>query len=87
MAQNSHNMAIFPHFFAFFVTVFGLVTTFMNALGTERTQTLVTHVGWWNRVIFGLWRYLSESWVVQSGYFWVNIRPLWRTGSGVESTS
>ena len=69
MAQNSHNMAIFPHFFAFFVTVFGLVTTFMNALGTERTQTLVTHVGWWYRVIFGLWRYLSESGMVQKWLF------------------
>ena len=56
-------------FFAFFVTVFGLVTTFMNALGTERTQTLVTHVGWWYRVIFGLWRYLSESGVVQKWLF------------------
>ena len=45
MARNSHNMAIFPHFLAFFVTVFGLVTTFMNALGIARTQTLVTHMG------------------------------------------
>ena len=69
MARNSHNMAIFPHFLAFFVTVFGLVTTFMNALGIARTQTLVTHVGWWYGVIFGLWLYLSGLGVVQKWLF------------------
>ena len=68
MARNSHNMAIFPHFLAFFVTVFGLVTTFMNALGIARTQTLVTHVGWWYGVIFGLWLYLSGLGVFYEPY-------------------
>ena len=44
--KNSHHMAIFLHFLAFLVTLLAVRTTVMFTLGTERTQTLVTHVGW-----------------------------------------
>jgi len=42
MAQNSHNMAIFPHFLAFLVTFLVVRTTFMRLTSTERTQRPVT---------------------------------------------
>ena len=47
MAQNSHNMAIFPHFLAFLVTFLVVRTTFMRLTSTERTQRPVTHTEWW----------------------------------------
>ena len=70
MAKSSQNMAIFLHFLPSLVIVFGLVITVMNALGIERTQTLVTHVGRWYGVIFALSRYLSGPGVVQKWVFW-----------------
>ena len=70
MAKSSHNMAFFLHFLASLVIVLGVVTTVMNALGIERTQTLVTHVGRWYGVIFALSRYLSGPGVVQKWVFW-----------------
>ena len=76
--SDSHNMAISPHFLASLVIVLGVVTTVMNALGIERTQTLVTHVGRWYGVIFALSRYLSGPGVVQK---WV----LWGSKSGLYS--
>ena len=47
-------MAIFLHFLAFLATLLVVRTTVMLTLGSERTQTLVTHVGWWYGVIFTL---------------------------------
>ena len=47
MAKKSNKTAIFLQFLASLVIVLGVVTTVMNALGIERTQTLVTHVGRW----------------------------------------
>ena len=85
-------MAMFPHFLAFFVTVFGLVTTFMNALGIARNQTLVTHVGWWYGAIFALPIHLSRVSRVQNmALFWSKSGPYgglvpgW--GSNLESFS
>ena len=52
-------MAIFPHFLAFSVTLLVVRTTVMLTLGTERTQTLVTHMGWWYGVIFAHPMHLS----------------------------
>ena len=43
--KNSHNMAIFPYFLTSLVTFLVVRTTFMHLSSTERTQTLLTHVG------------------------------------------
>ena len=67
---KSHHMGFFLHFFAFLVTLLAVRTTVMFTLGTERTQTLVTHVGRWCGVIFALSRYLSGPGVVQKWVFW-----------------
>ena len=52
-------MAIFPHFLAFSVTLLVVRTTVMLTLGIQRTQTLVTHVGWCYGAIFALPIHLS----------------------------
>ena len=51
-------MAIFLGFLTFLVTLLAVRTTVMLTLGTERTQTLLTHVGWWYGAIFALSGYL-----------------------------
>ena len=45
--KNSHNMAVFPHFLAFLLTLLVAMTTFFTITYTERVQTLVTTIGWW----------------------------------------
>ena len=64
MAQNSHNMAIFPHFLAFLVTFLVVRTTFMRLTSTERTQRPVTHTEWW---CWTIWTIVKHS----SGVGWV----------------
>ena len=64
MAQNSHNMAIFPHFLAFLVTFLVVRTTFMRLTSTERTQRPVTHAVWW---CWTIWTIVKHS----SGVGWV----------------
>ena len=82
--ENSHHMAIFLHFLAFLVTLLAVRTTVMFTLGSERTQTLVTHVGWWRGAIFALSRYLSGAGGVQNmAILGVKIKPIWRAGSRV----
>ena len=59
--KNCHNMAIFPHFLAFSVTLLVVRTTVMLTLGIQRTQTLVTHMGLWCGAIFALSRHPSRA--------------------------
>ena len=42
----------------------------MLTLGSKRTQTLVTHVGWWCGAIFDLSGYLYGAGVVQHVAIW-----------------
>ena len=85
-------MAIFLHFLAFLVTHLVVRTTVMLTLGTERTQTLVTHVRWWYGVIFALPMHLSGVRGVHNmAIFWSKsglygrLVPGW--GSNLESVS
>ena len=70
--KNCHNIAIFLlHSLPFLVTLLVVRTTVMLTLGSERTQTLVTHVGWWYGVIFTLPMNLSGVRGVQNqAIFW-----------------
>ena len=64
-------MAIFLHFLAFLATLLVVRTTVMLTLGSERAQTLVTHVGWWYGAIFALPRHRSGVRGVQNmAIFW-----------------
>ena len=90
--KNGHNMAIFLHFLGFLVTLLVVRTTDMLTLGTERTQTLVTHVGWWYGVIFAHPMHLSGVRGVHNmAIFWSKsglyggLVPGW--GSNLESVS
>ena len=64
--KNSHNMAIFPYFLTSLVTFLVVRTTFMHLSSTERTQTLLTHVGWRYGAIFALSGHLYGAGGVQS---------------------
>ena len=93
MAQKCHNIAIFLHSLAFLVTLLVVRTTVMLTLGSERTQTLVTHVGWWYGVIFTLPMNLA-IWGQRGpkyGYFWSKSglygRLVLGLGSNLESVS
>ena len=59
-------MAIFPNFLTSLVTFLVVRTTFMHLSSAERTQSLVTHVGWGNRAIFALSGHLYGAGGVQS---------------------
>ena len=59
-------MAIFPHFLTSLVTFLVVRTTFMHLSSAERTQTLLTHVGWRYGAIFALSGHLYGAGRVQS---------------------
>ena len=50
--KNSHDMAFFPYILTSLVTFLVVRTTFMHLSSAERTQTLLTHVGWRYGAIF-----------------------------------
>ena len=71
---------MFPHFLAFLVTLLVVRTRVMLTLGIQRTQTLVTHVGWWYGAIFALPIHLSGVSRVQNmAVFWGKNAPLMRS--------
>ena len=79
MAQNSHNMAIFPHFLAFLVTFLVVRTTFMRLTSTERTQRPVTHTGWYCWTIWTIVKHSSGVGGVQNmAIFMAKTRSRWR---------
>ena len=59
-------MAIFPYFFTSLATFLVVRTTFMHLSSTERTQTLLTHVGSRYWAIFALSGHLYGAGGVQS---------------------
>ena len=78
MAQNSHNMAIFPHFLAFLVTFLVVRTTFMQLTSTERTQRPVTHAVWWCWTIWTIVKHSSGvGWVQNMAIFMAKTTPRW----------
>ena len=82
LAKKSHKTAIFPHFLAFLVIVLGVVTTVMNALGIERTQTLTCGavvLGHFCPLVVPIWPGSGPK----MGILGVKIRPLWRAVSRV----
>ena len=78
MAKSSQNMAIFLQFLASLVLVLGVVTTVMNALGIQRTQTL-GHM--WDGGLGSFFpsrgTYLAREWS-KDGCFGGQNQPLWR---------
>ena len=64
--KNSHNMAIFPYFLTSLVTFLVVRTTFMHLSSAERTQTLLTHVGWRYGAIFAFSGHIYGAGGVQS---------------------
>ena len=82
MAKSSHNMGIFLQFLASLVIVLGVVTTVMNALGIERTQTLTCGavvLGHFCPLVVPIWPGSGPK----MGILGVKIRPLWQAFSRV----
>ena len=77
LAKKSHKTAIFPHFLAFLVIVLCVVTTVMNALGIERTQTLVVVWGHFCPLAVPIWPGSGPKMSILGA----QIRPLWRAVS------
>ena len=80
--KNSHNVAIFSHFFTFSVTFLGAMTTFMHKTSTERTKTFLIHRTIDEYTFFAISRHLYRVPGVQKWPIW---DQKWPTMAGLST--